>query len=863
MLLGDRPTDGTHIFFSNATYVWKPVRKNAYYIVLVVAEGQAVKTDFTSFKRTRNDSSSFYHRLDLSWNVSNSYPRGICRSRKSQLISPSSSTIKIAPDAFNESDEFIYTTETIKDVQNIQRFFNENGPQAYFKGLSEAVRAEVMMTSELDDFWKKAEFKNPYLVTWRFVGTQQGVLKTYPGIRLQKTYSHLQQSWYRQASSTPETMVVQLRPSAYQQDTVLSLSKAIPKTSCRGVQLSNSQAGDVLAVVGMEITKDAFVQLITENVGFEKGCGKEWYIVERSGQILTNLSSFTTLQAHKGHLTNVFPWLANQLIKKEKMLKASWCNDYQQHSVLLFYELIDPADGVSSKNSDPCLQFSLNQIQGTSLFLLSLPSRSLHNCTDRRIAPNEGCFCKESCRVCSTNAESDCQCPCTCHMSYDECENSVTSLWTSSPCPVSAPPLFDTETEDVTLKGALASVPRCARDCVQIANISECGNTLSCHWCSGREVPSCSSECRTGQSLSMLVRFPCHNFTSLPVDQQNTVKYLLKTKLLRLVTSISPLNIGVLQLRKDGIIVKLQSTTLNSELKTMRETTEHLVNQGRVVLGPAANIRAVYTARSPREFTDLHILFTLDRAVPHPSQDKSNVGAQLESILSKLVGSSQVSRIRRLSLNKTSIRFSLSNEGQTDLHPIKTIKKRLEHLVKLGKISFEVSLIAESAVMTEVSVVNISSRGTFDFLCQPYTAETTPSQSTLHAESSTILSGTISPSDKNDIREQGLTPVVIGIVVGVSAFVASSLHCVLFVLCRRGRREKKKRTVSPEGNIEDELPSDFSDLSKIDTDMHIALNNVNTTYEPARVHLSPREAWARARELTIQAPKQLPRGAWF
>lgn len=48
----------------------------------------------------------------------------------------------------------------------------------------------------------------------------------------------------------------------------------------------------------------------------------------------------------------------------------------------------------------------------------------------------------------------------------------------------------------------------------------------------------------------MLVRFPCHNFTSLPIDQQNTVKYLLKTKLLRLVTSISPLNIGVLQLRK-------------------------------------------------------------------------------------------------------------------------------------------------------------------------------------------------------------------------------------------------------------------------------------------------------------------------
>lgn len=126
-----------------------------------------------------------------------------------------------------------------------------------------------------------------------------------------------------------------------------------------------------------------------------------------------------------------------------------------------------------------------------------------------------------------------------------------------------------------------------------------------------------------------------------------------------------------------------------------------------------------------------------------------------------------------------------------------------------------------------------------------------------------MSSGTISPSDKDDVREQGLTPVEIGIVVGVSALAVSALHCILFALCKRGRREKKKRTVSPEGNFEDELPSELSDLSEMDTDTHIALSNINTTYEPTRIHLSPREAWARARELTIQAPQQVPKGAWF
>ena len=36
-----------------------------------------------------------------------------------------------------------------------------------FIGLSEAVRAEVILTSELDDIWQRADFTNPDVVTWR------------------------------------------------------------------------------------------------------------------------------------------------------------------------------------------------------------------------------------------------------------------------------------------------------------------------------------------------------------------------------------------------------------------------------------------------------------------------------------------------------------------------------------------------------------------------------------------------------------------------------------------------------------------------------------------------------------------------
>jgi len=39
-----------------------------------------------------------------------------------------------------------------------------------------------------------------------------------------------------------------------------------------------------------------------------------------------NFSSSTILQAHKKHITEVIPWLANELIKNEKILKVGFGN---------------------------------------------------------------------------------------------------------------------------------------------------------------------------------------------------------------------------------------------------------------------------------------------------------------------------------------------------------------------------------------------------------------------------------------------------------------------------------------------------------------------------------------------------------
>jgi len=55
---------------------------------------------------------------------------------KSESVQIFSFEFQIAPVAFNDSDEYVYRTETVEDVQDIQRFFNDNTSQAQYKGLA-------------------------------------------------------------------------------------------------------------------------------------------------------------------------------------------------------------------------------------------------------------------------------------------------------------------------------------------------------------------------------------------------------------------------------------------------------------------------------------------------------------------------------------------------------------------------------------------------------------------------------------------------------------------------------------------------------------------------------------------------------
>lgn len=63
-------------------------------------------------------------------------------------------------------------------------------------------------------------------------------------------------------------------------------------------------------------------------------------------------------------------------------------------------------------------------------------------------------------------------------------------------------------------------------------------------------------------------------------------------------------NFSLLFRQQDAIVFRLYATTSNSDLKTLEENIQQLVNQSKIVLGPVKELPEIYTARGSEQFTE-------------------------------------------------------------------------------------------------------------------------------------------------------------------------------------------------------------------------------------------------------------------
>lgn len=63
-------------------------------------------------------------------------------------------------------------------------------------GLKIAALNSILATEKVDSIWKNNHRKNQFII-WRYLATEAGVVRIYPGVRLQQSYDHKLRAWYR------------------------------------------------------------------------------------------------------------------------------------------------------------------------------------------------------------------------------------------------------------------------------------------------------------------------------------------------------------------------------------------------------------------------------------------------------------------------------------------------------------------------------------------------------------------------------------------------------------------------------------------------------------------------------------------
>ncbi|XP_013382040.1 VWFA and cache domain-containing protein 1-like [Lingula anatina] len=203
---GSSKFDGAVNYKLNATYFYKPLpgSKGQYTVGLVLFDMDMLQKIPEEKAGTTSGQHSSYHRLDLKAKLINKTEE-ICQRYGS--FSSVDSTVKFAPDAFKDPDKYLQEVEAINNVKDLESFLHSSSVTSN-NDLKDYVKTDVIMTAEMEKYWKKT----PESV-WRYIGTETGVFRVFPGFVADKTYNPVEHAWYKRAMSRPEVYTFS-RPEA-------------------------------------------------------------------------------------------------------------------------------------------------------------------------------------------------------------------------------------------------------------------------------------------------------------------------------------------------------------------------------------------------------------------------------------------------------------------------------------------------------------------------------------------------------------------------------------------------------------------------------------------------------------------------
>ncbi|VDI55129.1 Hypothetical predicted protein [Mytilus galloprovincialis] len=352
------------------------------------------------------------------------------------------SSVKFTQSAFQNPFQFIDSDETAEDVTKYTNYITSTGSNPGFKS---TVRSSVWATYKAEQFWKQ----NPVsYVSWRYIGTKSGTMRTYPGILMHKNFDHEKRPWWRQALGHPNTMYL---TTPY----VDGWGSGIVLTFIHTLHKANSSA--VTATVAADFPLQYFNWFISK---IYPSCedGNRCIILDNSG--------FIVMHPRLKDTTDESDFHEPKHITVEKGLPFLFSSE----NVLLDHSKVTMpsgySDGLDFKDTDD--KFEIRPIAESNLFIIRFKAK-----------PPNTCSCDGSKSPDVVKCQGPCQCLCHIPIIYDVCANRYNTESASSPCSARIPDTSGKNEPDDTdgLKACYAPI------CYKKTTKQDCYSEAECTWC--------------------------------------------------------------------------------------------------------------------------------------------------------------------------------------------------------------------------------------------------------------------------------------------------------------------------------------------------------------------------------------------
>ncbi|XP_070560450.1 VWFA and cache domain-containing protein 1-like [Ptychodera flava] len=477
---GNSITEGVLTTSINSTYHWRKVSGSPYVVCFVIA----VNDYQLSLGRLPTSSKDFlYHRIDLV------QPPSSCRhfNRHATTVR---SAVKFAPNAFSDPLNYLESEENADIVQSYADYINDASgivPNHRFKdpyGIKSMVRA----TAKVDELWQKDDTGYEDYTVFRYIGTENGVFREFPGVRMNKLYDPTTRPWYAR-SKVNQGMFTLSAPytAASGVGYVITLSKALvhrttnteESTTSYDVTQVSSTTDDVIAVMGMDFTLAYFYNLLGQEYQECNEARYTCFVMDISGYLVVHkdfLNSDGDFDIEALHITQKEPSVAKDLMM-EGLLTKEMCVNFQKIKDQKYYTAQSSAWSNSVNkltNEDVCKRYQLTHIPETNAFLGIIDiSGSSSYCRDSVICP---CYY----RNCLTTGIDDCECPCLSQADYDYCNDKFTLTSDDDPPCTPESPSLSPVIEEPDAYGGLK--PCHVTDCSGKTSPTECQAFTSCVW---------------------------------------------------------------------------------------------------------------------------------------------------------------------------------------------------------------------------------------------------------------------------------------------------------------------------------------------------------------------------------------------